>query len=123
MMANHVVKPDSRNCKRPREVEPQMPDNPLLSSVGKSDSPFSDCSGLFYKDEALEKELNDTSKEINVMFFAYAKILSERAAVDGSYLNEIDELFKEADIIENFLIQKREHLRQRLTVITNTLKR
>ncbi|EHB18703.1 Testis-expressed sequence 12 protein [Heterocephalus glaber] len=67
MMANHVVKPDSRNCKRPREVE--------------------------------------------------------RAAVDGSYLNEIDELFKEADIIENFLIQKREHLRQRLTVITNTLKR
>ncbi|XP_033620223.1 testis-expressed protein 12 [Fukomys damarensis] len=126
MMADNLVKPDSRNCKRPREVEVSYilkPDSPLLSFIEKSDSPFCDCSGLFYKDEALEKELNDMSKEVKLMFFAYANILSERAAVDASYLNEIDGLFKEADTIENFLIQKREHLRQRLTVITNTLKR
>ncbi|XP_004646417.1 testis-expressed protein 12 [Octodon degus] len=121
MMENHLVKPDSRNCKRPREVEPEMPDSPLLSSHEKSDSPFSDYSGLFHKDLTLEKELNDTSKEINLMFFTYAKILSERAALDASYINEIDGLFKEATTIENFLIQKRELLRQRLTVIANTL--
>ncbi|KAM6172813.1 testis-expressed protein 12 [Erethizon dorsatum] len=121
MMANHLVKPDSRNCKRPREVEPEVLDSPLLSSLGKSDSPFFDYAGLFYKDEALEKELNDTSKEINLMFFAYAKILRQRAAVDASYIKEIDGLFKEANAIENFLIQKRELLRQRLTVIANTL--
>ncbi|KAG3286540.1 testis expressed 12 [Ictidomys tridecemlineatus] len=71
-MANHLVKPDSRNCKRTRELE---------------------------------------------FFFP----ISERAAIDASYIDEIDGLFKEADIIENFLIQKRELLRQRFTVIANTL--
>ncbi|XP_065738416.1 testis-expressed protein 12 [Phocoena phocoena] len=122
-MASYLVKPDSRNCKRPRELEPQMPDSPQLSSLGKSDSSFSESSGLFYKDEALEKDLNDMSKEINLMLSTYAKILSERAAVDASYIDEIDGLFKEANNIENFLIQKRELLRQRFTVIANTLHR
>ncbi|XP_010828631.1 PREDICTED: testis-expressed sequence 12 protein [Bison bison bison] len=123
MMASQLVKPDTRNCKRPRELEPQMPDSPQLSSLGKSDSSLSESSGLFYKDEALEKDLNDMSKEINLMLSTYAKILSERAAVDASYIDEIDGLFKEANTIENFLIQKRELLRQRLTVIANTLHR
>ncbi|XP_005856919.1 PREDICTED: testis-expressed sequence 12 protein isoform X6 [Myotis brandtii] len=126
MMANHLVKPDTRNCKRPRELEPQMPDSPQLSSLGKSDSSFSESSGLFDKDESLEKDLNvffliDMSKEINLMLSTYAKILSERAAVDASYIDEIEGLFKEANTIENFLVQKRELLRQRFTVIANTL--
>ncbi|XP_076969036.1 testis-expressed protein 12 isoform X1 [Tamandua tetradactyla] len=123
MMASNLVKPDTRRCKRPRELEPQMPDSPQLSSLGKSDSSFSESSGLFYKDEALEKDLNDMSKEINLMLSTYAKILSERAAVDASYIDEIEELFKEANTIENFLMQKRELLRQRFTVIANTLHR
>ncbi|KAI5943232.1 Testis-expressed protein 12 [Manis javanica] len=76
VMAGHLVKPDARNCKRPRDLEPQMPDSPQLSSLGKSDSSFSESSGLFYKDEALEKDLNDLSKEINLMLSTYAKILS-----------------------------------------------
>ncbi|KAK2503453.1 hypothetical protein MC885_019011 [Smutsia gigantea] len=100
VMAGHQVKPDTRNCKRPRELEPQMPDSPQLSSLGKSDSSFSESSGLFYKDETLEKDLN---------------------AVDASYIDKIDGLFREANAIENFLIQKRELLRQRFTVIANTL--
>ncbi|XP_049469298.1 testis-expressed protein 12 isoform X1 [Panthera uncia] len=123
MMASQVVKPDTRNCKRPRELEPQMPDSPHLSSLGKSDSSLSESSGLFYKDESLEKDLNDMSKEINLMLSAYAKILRQRAAVDASYIDEIDGLFKEANTIENFLVQKRELLRQRFTVIANTLHR
>ncbi|XP_035884456.1 testis-expressed protein 12 isoform X1 [Phyllostomus discolor] len=123
MMASHLVKPDTGNCKRPRELEPQMPDSLPLPSLGKSDSSFSESSGLFYKDEALEKDLNDMSKEINLMLSTYAKILSERAAVDASYIDEIDGLFKEANTIENFLIQKRELLKQRFTVIANTLHR
>uniref|UniRef100_A0A8C7AMS0 Testis expressed 12 n=1 Tax=Neovison vison TaxID=452646 RepID=A0A8C7AMS0_NEOVI len=123
MMTSHILKPDTRNCKRPRELEPQMPDSPQLSSLGKSDSSFLESSGLFYKDESLEKDLNDMSKEINLMLSTYAKILSERAAVDASYIDELDGLFKEANTIENFLIQKRELLRQRFTVIANTLHR
>jgi|UniRef100_A0A8C0XLG3 testis-expressed sequence 12 protein len=124
MMANHLVKPDSRNSKRPRELESQsqMQDHPEMSSLGKSDSSFSECSGLFYKDESLEKDLSDMSKEINLMLSTYAKILSERAAVDASYVEEIDGLFREANTIENFLIQKREFLRQRFIVIANTLQ-
>lgn len=54
-----------------------MPDSPQLSSLGKSDSSFSESSGLFYKDEALEKDLNGAmSKDINLMMSSYAKILS-----------------------------------------------
>ncbi|XP_019509202.1 PREDICTED: testis-expressed sequence 12 protein isoform X3 [Hipposideros armiger] len=124
MMENHLIKPDTRNCKRSRELEPQMPDSPQLSSLGKSDSSFSESSGLFYKDEALEKDLNGAmSKDINLMMSSYAKILSERAAVDASYIDELDGLFKEANTIENFLIQKRELLRQRFTLIANKLHR
>uniref|UniRef100_A0ABK0LNU8 Testis expressed 12 n=1 Tax=Rattus norvegicus TaxID=10116 RepID=A0ABK0LNU8_RAT len=100
---------------------PQLSESPQVSSLGKSDSSLSECSGLFYKEEALEKDLSDMSKEINLMLSTYAKVLSERAAVDASYIDEIDGLFKEANIIENFLVQKREFLKQRFTVITNTL--
>ncbi|XP_019509201.1 PREDICTED: testis-expressed sequence 12 protein isoform X2 [Hipposideros armiger] len=84
MMENHLIKPDTRNCKRSRELEPQMPDSPQLSSLGKSDSSFSESSGLFYKDEALEKDLNAMSKDINLMMSSYAKILrKERTAWRG----------------------------------------
>ncbi|XP_021514332.1 testis-expressed protein 12 isoform X2 [Meriones unguiculatus] len=121
MMANHFVKPDSRNCKRLRDTEPQVSDSQQVPPLGKSDSSFSEISGLFYNEEALEKDLSDMSKEINLMLSTYAKILSERAAVDASYIDELDGLFKEANIIENFLVQKREFLKQRFTVITNTL--
>ncbi|KAI5282607.1 testis-expressed protein 12 [Manis pentadactyla] len=120
-MAGHLVRPDARNRKRPRDLEPQMPDSPQLSSLGKSDSSFSESSRLFYKDETLEKDLNDMSKEINLMLSTYAKILSERAAVDAAFIEEMDGLFKEASAMENYLIQKRELLRQSFTVIANTL--
>ena len=59
--------------------------------------------------------------QFNVKTFFF--LISERAAVDASYIDEIDGLFKEANTIENFLIQKRELLRQRFTVIANTLHR
>lgn len=58
MMANHLVKPDSRNCKRSRELEPQVSDSPQAPSLGKSESSLPECSGLFYKEEALEKDLS-----------------------------------------------------------------
>lgn len=123
IMANQLVKPDSRNCKRSRELEPQVSDSPQVPSLGKLDSSFSESSGLLYKEEALEKDLSDMSKEINLMLSTYAKILSERAAVDASYIDELERLFREANIIENFLVQKREFLKQRFAMITNTLQK
>lgn len=91
-MANHLVKPDNRNCKRPRELESPVPDSPQPSSLGKSDSSFSESSGLFYKDEALEKDLNDVSKEINLMLSTYAKLLSFQK-VHGKYSSEKSHLW------------------------------
>ncbi|KAL6031049.1 hypothetical protein STEG23_030887 [Scotinomys teguina] len=121
MMANHLVKPDSRNCKWSRELESQVSDSPQEPSLGKLDSSFSECSGLLYEEEALEKDLSDMSKEMNLMLSTYAKILSERAAVGASYIDQLDGLFKEANVIENFLEQKKEFVKQRFTVIANTL--
>ncbi|XP_035120414.2 testis-expressed protein 12 isoform X1 [Callithrix jacchus] len=81
MMANHLVNPDTRNSKRPRESESPVPDSPQLPSLGKSDSSFFESSGLLYKDEALDKDLNDVSKEINLMLSTYAKLLRQVSVV------------------------------------------
>ncbi|XP_060221070.1 testis-expressed protein 12-like, partial [Meriones unguiculatus] len=118
---NHFVKPDSRNCKRLRDTERQVPDSLQVPSPGKSDSSLSEISGLFYKEEALEKNMSDISKEINLMLSTYAKISRERAGVDASYVDELDGLSRKAKIIENSLVQKIEFLKQSFPVITNTL--
>lgn len=51
----------------------------------------------------------------------YFFLISERAAVEAAYIDEIDELFKEAKVLENILIQKKEFLKQSLTAIANSL--
>lgn len=56
--------------------------------------------------------------DFNYRFFQ----LSERAAMDASYIQELDGILKEARTIENHLKQKRESLKQRFTVIANTLQ-
>ncbi|NXN41192.1 TEX12 protein, partial [Rhinoptilus africanus] len=100
-------------------------ENPQLSSLDKTDLAFSEGSQSLYKPEPLEKALNVLSSEkvngvsidFNYRFFQ----LSERAAMDASYVQELDGILKEARTIENHLKQKRESLKQRFTVIANTL--
>lgn len=48
-----------------------MPDSLQLSSLGKSDSSFSESSGLFYKDEALEKDLNGDVYTMLIFLYIY----------------------------------------------------
>ncbi|NWX73733.1 TEX12 protein, partial [Alca torda] len=94
-------------------------ENPQLSSLDKTDLAFSEGSLSPYKPEPLEKALNgDVLNILKVIIFFQ---LSERAAMDASYVQELDGILKEARTIENHLKQKRESLKQRFTVIANTL--
>ncbi|CAM4613038.1 testis-expressed protein 12 [Lepidochelys kempii] len=121
-MTSNTVKADENRSKRRKEMENEASESPQLSSLERPDLALSESSQSLYKPEALEKVLNDMNKEINNLLSKYAHILSERAAMDASYVQELDGILKEAKIIENHLKQKRESLRHRFTVIANTLQ-
>ncbi|NWW99115.1 TEX12 protein, partial [Caloenas nicobarica] len=94
-------------------------ENPQLSSLENTDLTFSEGSQSLHKPEPLDKVLNgDVLSTLKVTIFFK---LSERAAMDASYVEELDGILKEARTIENHLKQKRESLKQRFAVITNTL--
>ncbi|KFV91676.1 Testis-expressed sequence 12 protein, partial [Fulmarus glacialis] len=96
-------------------------ENPQLLSLDRTDLAFSEGSQSLYKPEPLEEVLNvvrnGASIDFNYRFFP----LSERAAMDASYVQELDGILKEARTIENHLKQKKESLKQRFTVIASTL--
>ncbi|KFP46646.1 Testis-expressed sequence 12 protein, partial [Cathartes aura] len=94
-------------------------ENPQLSSLDKTDLAFSEGSQSLYKPEPLEEVLN--GDVLNILKVTIFFQLSERAAMDASYVQELDGILKEARTIENHLKQKRESLKQRFTVIANTL--
>nr|XP_009916238.1 PREDICTED: testis-expressed sequence 12 protein [Haliaeetus albicilla] len=121
-MTSNTQKPDENRSKRKKEMENEASENPLLSSPDKTDLASSEGSQSLYKPEPLEKVLNEMNKEIMNLLSKYAHILSERAAMDASYLQELDGILKETRTIENHLKQKRESLKQRFTVIANTLQ-
>ncbi|KAM7030399.1 testis-expressed protein 12 [Acridotheres tristis] len=101
-------------------METEASENPQLSD--KPDLAPSEDSQSLSKTEPLEKVLNETSKEITNLLSKYANIISTRTALDSSYVQELDEILKEAKAIENHLKQKREMLKQRFTFIANTLQ-
>uniref|UniRef100_A0A8C5Q2D3 Uncharacterized protein n=1 Tax=Leptobrachium leishanense TaxID=445787 RepID=A0A8C5Q2D3_9ANUR len=71
----------------------------------------------------IETILKDLSKEINLIFAMYARKLSECSFADASYVQEFDDILKEARSLENHLKQKRESFRSELTRIANTLQK
>ncbi|KAM3658541.1 testis-expressed protein 12 [Ammospiza maritima maritima] len=95
-------------------------ENPPLSD--KTDLAPSEDSQSLFKTEPLEKVLNEISKEINNLLSKYADTISARIALDSSYVQELDEILKEARAIEKHLKQKREKLKQRFAVIANSLQ-
>nr|XP_010303096.1 PREDICTED: testis-expressed sequence 12 protein [Balearica regulorum gibbericeps] len=121
-MTSNTQKSDENRSKRKKEMENEASENLQLSSLDKTDVAFSEGSQSLYKPEPLEKVLNEMNKEIMNLLSKYAHILSERAATDASYVQELDGILKEARTIENHLKQKRESLKQRFTVIANTLQ-
>ncbi|XP_064029270.1 testis-expressed protein 12 [Pogoniulus pusillus] len=127
MTSSSTQKPDENRSKRKKEVENEASENPQLSSHDKTDLAFFEDSQSLDKHEPLEKVLKEMNKEITNLLSKYAHILrffqlSERAAMDASYVQELDGILKEARTIENHLKQKREALKQRFAVIANALQ-
>uniref|UniRef100_A0A7M4E992 Testis expressed 12 n=1 Tax=Crocodylus porosus TaxID=8502 RepID=A0A7M4E992_CROPO len=118
--ALRLLRPPSRSTFKPSGFETSG--SPQLSCLEKPDPALSESSHSLYKADVLEKVLNDMGKEINSLLSKYAYILSERAAMDAAYVQELDGILKEARTMENHLKQKRESLRDRFAVIANTLK-
>ncbi|XP_038023630.1 testis-expressed protein 12 isoform X2 [Anas platyrhynchos] len=121
-MTSNAQKSDENRSKRKKEMENEATENPQLSSTDKTDLAFSESSQSLYKPEPLEEVLTEMNKEIKNLLSKYAQILSERAAMDASYVQELDGILKEARTLENHLKQKRESLKQRFTVIANSLQ-
>ncbi|KAM6238317.1 testis-expressed protein 12 [Porphyrio hochstetteri] len=121
-MTSNTQKPDENRSKRKKEMENEGSENPQSSFLDKTDVAFSEGSQSLYKPEPLEKVLNEMNKEIMNLLSKYAHILRQRAAMDASYVQELDGILKEARTIENHLKQKKESLKQRFTVIASTLQ-
>ncbi|XP_021231480.1 testis-expressed protein 12 [Numida meleagris] len=121
-MTSCTQKPDESRSKRRKELEGDGTESLQLSSTGTSDPALSEGLQSLYKPEPLEQLLNEMNKEIKNLLTKYAHILSERAAMDASYVQELDGILKEARTLENHLKQKKESLKQRFTMIANTLQ-
>uniref|UniRef100_A0A8B9NY33 Testis expressed 12 n=1 Tax=Apteryx owenii TaxID=8824 RepID=A0A8B9NY33_APTOW len=123
-MTSNTQKSDENRSKRKKEMESEASENPQLSSLEKTDLSFSEGSQSLYKPEPLEKVLNVVRKLMALVLILTSDFfqLSDRAAMDASYVQELDGILKEAKTIENHLKQKRESLKQRFTVIANTLQ-
>ncbi|XP_068850712.1 testis-expressed protein 12 [Aphelocoma coerulescens] len=118
-MASDAQKAD-KNRNRRKKTENEAAEIPQLSD--KTDLAPSEDSQSLSNTEPLEKVLNEMGKEINNLLSKYADIISARAAVDSSYVQELDETLKQARAIENHLKQKRERLKERVTVLASTLQ-
>ncbi|XP_069473400.1 testis-expressed protein 12 [Ambystoma mexicanum] len=110
---------ENKGPKRKKELEVEDSETSWCPSPAKQDSSISDNMNV----GVLEKVLKDMNKEINFLLAKFSHILSERTAVDSSYIHELDEILREARAMETQLKQKRESLRSRLTMIANTLQR
>ncbi|XP_053546900.1 testis-expressed protein 12-like [Bombina bombina] len=119
MASKSSMSDENKALKRKKEIEIKNAENPQCSSPAGPPPCLSDSS----KDADIETLMKDISNDINLHFAKYAKALSERSAVDASYIQEFNEILKEARSVEVHLKQKRESLRNRLTMIANKLQR
>uniref|UniRef100_A0A8C9MZR1 Uncharacterized protein n=1 Tax=Serinus canaria TaxID=9135 RepID=A0A8C9MZR1_SERCA len=78
---------------------------------------------IFYCNRGLIlSETGEKVNDINIDFNHRFLHFSAKIALDSSYVQELDEILKEARAIEKHLQQKREKLKQRFAVIVNSLQ-
>ncbi|KAF3692576.1 Testis-expressed protein 12 [Channa argus] len=72
--------------------------------------------------DVLEAIAAGANGEVNMLFSKFAEVLRERAAVDTSQMKELENILIEARNFEDYLREKKKHLRQTLTLISDKLQ-
>ncbi|XP_034557152.1 testis-expressed protein 12-like isoform X2 [Notolabrus celidotus] len=62
------------------------------------------------------------SREVSMLFSKLAEVLSERATADTSQIKQLDGILRETQNLESYLREKKNHLRQKLALISNKLQ-
>ncbi|XP_066463050.1 testis-expressed protein 12 [Eleutherodactylus coqui] len=118
-MASSTVEGGSKSLKRKNEKENVDPETLHCSPPTKLPSILSDNPQV--KD--IKIMMSDLSQEIILLFSKYAEALSECATEDLQNICELDEILKEARSLEAQIRQKKENLRNDLSMITKTLQK
>ncbi|KAJ8368216.1 hypothetical protein SKAU_G00082440 [Synaphobranchus kaupii] len=92
------------------------------SSPLKKKRPLSDKSPALNSLDVFQAAVTDANREVNVLFSKYAEVMSERAAVDGSQVRELEDIVKEVKGLESHLMERKEQLRRSLAVISDKLQ-
>ncbi|KAG5836909.1 hypothetical protein ANANG_G00233680 [Anguilla anguilla] len=91
------------------------------SSPMKKKRPLCDKSPALNSLNVFQAAVTDTNREVNVLFSMFAEVMSERAAVDGSQVRELEDIVKEVKGLESHLMERKEQLRRSLAVISDKL--
>ncbi|KAM3920774.1 testis-expressed protein 12 [Leptodactylus fuscus] len=118
-MASSAVKCESKSTKRKLDKENIDPEAPQCLPSTSQLSAVSDSLQV----EDMESMMKDLSKEVTLLFSNYAKTLSERSAMDLLHVHMFDEILKEARSLETQIRQKKENLRNHLTMTAKILQR
>ncbi|TNN34160.1 Testis-expressed sequence 12 protein [Liparis tanakae] len=61
------------------------------------------------------------SRDFSMLFSKFSEVFSERAAADTSQMKELEVILTEAQDLESYLKEKKKHLRQTLSLISERL--
>ncbi|KAG8569261.1 hypothetical protein GDO81_014325 [Engystomops pustulosus] len=118
-MSSSTAKHESKTIKRKIDKENMDPEHAQCMPPPSRPSPLSDN----HQVENFELMMKDLSKEVNLLFSNYAKTLGESSALDVLHVHMFDEILKEARSLETQLRQKKEDLRNHLTMLAKALQR
>uniref|UniRef100_A0A8C3A5L7 Testis-expressed sequence 12 protein n=1 Tax=Cyclopterus lumpus TaxID=8103 RepID=A0A8C3A5L7_CYCLU len=102
----------------PEETErtPANQDNsPPIKKKTPSASTALESAGLFEATSA------GASRDFSMLLAKFAEVFSERAAADTSQMKELEGILTEAQNLESYLKEKKKHLRETLSLISERL--
>ncbi|XP_069804022.1 testis-expressed protein 12 [Dendropsophus ebraccatus] len=119
IMESSTGKYEGKTIKRKKDKENIDPETLHSLSSKNQPSTMSDSPQV----EDVESMMKDLSKEVNILFSNYAKTLSDHSTVESHHVQEFDKILEEAKSLEIQIRQKKENLRNHLTMIAKTLQR